>query len=79
MGHFAVSERWYSALGSKNAFLPSLNNDMLQCIPEPLIPYTGFGINVAWSPYCAAIALTATLKVTTLSAVVNISEYLKLS
>ena len=57
--------------------MPSLNNEILQCMPEPLIPNTGFGINVACKPYCAATALTATLNVVTLSAVVKISEYLK--
>jgi len=46
-------------------------------MPEPLIPKIGFGINVACKLCLAAIALTATLNVATLSAAVKISAYLK--
>ena len=39
------------------------------CIPEPLIPWIGLGMNVAYRPCCWAIALSANLKVIALSAV----------
>ena len=49
---------------SKNAFDPSsLNNETLQCIPEPLIPAIGFGMNVAYNPCLRAIDLTTNLNV----------------
>ena len=59
------------------SFQPSLNKDKLQCIPEPFIPYIGFGINVACTPILFATAFTAYLKVIILSALVRAFSYLK--
>ena len=47
------------------------------CMPEPLIPYFGFGIKPANSPWRFAIVFTANLKVMILSAVAIASSYLK--
>ena len=38
-------------------------------MPEPLIPWIGLGMNVAYSPCCWAMAFSANLKVIALSAV----------
>ena len=40
----------YSSFASWNTLIPSLLIDMFRCIPEPLIPNFGFGINVACNP-----------------------------
>ena len=32
------------------------------CIPEPLIPWIGLGMNVAYRPCCCAIALSVELE-----------------
>ena len=58
-------------------FFPSLNNDILVCIPEPHTPYFGLGINDAYSPCLLAIVFTVSLNVIILSAVFNASSYLK--
>ena len=47
------------------------------CIPEPLMPWIGLGMNVAYRPCCWAIALSANLKVIALSAVCSASLYSK--
>ena len=56
---------------------PDLDNDILMCIPEPLIPNFGFGIKLANNPWRFAIVFTASLKVIMLSAVTIASSYLK--
>ena len=58
-------------------FLPSLNRLWLQCIPLPLIPKNGFGMNVTWYPRLSTNALIACLNVTTASAVFSASSNLK--
>ena len=58
-------------------FFPSLNKLWLQCIPLPLIPRNGFGMNVALNPKLFTTALTASLNVITASAVFKASAYLK--
>src|SRR5919204_5250732 len=47
MKFLAVFERWYSSVASKNALRSPSNSDWWVCIPEPLTPATGFGMNVA--------------------------------
>ena len=47
------------------------------CMPEPLMPWIGLGMNVAYRPCCWAIALSVYLKVIALSAVRSASEYSK--
>ena len=47
------------------------------CIPEPLMPWIGLGMNVAYRPCCWAIALSANLKVIALSAVCSASAVLE--
>ena len=44
-------------------FSPSLNKLWLQCIPLPLIPKNGFGMNVALNPKLLTTAFTASLNV----------------
>ena len=41
------------------------------CIPEPLCPDIGFGMNVARTPCCTATCFTIDLNSTVLSAVVS--------
>ena len=68
-----------SSLGSLNAFFAFLmsHSDWWVCIPEPLMPKNGLGMNVAYRPFGAAIALSVVLKVTALSAVRSASAYWK--
>ncbi len=69
----------YGPAASANALRSSAIDHRLwwTCIPEPLIPKIGLGMNVAYRPCCWAIALSAYLKVTALSAVRSASEYSK--
>ncbi len=46
-------------------------------MPEPLIPWIGLGMNVAYRPCCWAIALRVYLNVIALSAVRSASLYSK--
>src|SRR5690554_2254505 len=57
------SESWCLPFSSKNAFLPSLKTLMWQCMPEPLMPFTGLGMNVACKPLFMAMRLTTVLNV----------------
>ena len=47
MYDFAVFDRWYSSVASKNAFRSPSNSDWWVCIPLPFTPATGFGMKVA--------------------------------
>ncbi len=47
------------------------------CMPDPLTPKIGFGMNVACRPWSSATFLTMNRKVETRSAVVIASAYLK--
>ena len=75
----ATSDSPYGLPASANALRPSAieYSDWWVCIPEPLMPWIGFGMNVAYRPCCWAIALSANLKVMALSAVRSASEYSK--
>ena len=69
----ATSDRPYGSFASANAFRSSAIENRLWCVcmPEPLIPWIGLGMNVAYRPCCCAIALSANLKVIALSAVLQ--------
>ena len=75
----ATSDSPYGFVASAKALRPSAidHSDWWACIPEPLMPWIGLGMNVAYSPCCWAMALSANLNVTALSAVVSASEYSK--
>ena len=47
------------------------------CMPEPLMPWIGLGMNVAYRPCCCAMAFSVNLKVIALSAVWSASAYSK--
>ena len=47
------------------------------CMPLPLTPQMGFGMNVAWRPCFLATALRACLRANTRSAEVMASAYLR--
>ena len=75
----ATSDRPYGLAASAKALRPSAIDHRLWwvCMPEPLIPWIGLGMNVAYSPWSWAMALRANLKVIALSAVRSASEYSK--
>ncbi len=60
-------------LAAKNALWPSLKSDWCVCMPLPLMPNTGLGMNVACTPWSMAICLTTSRYVITLSAMVRAS------
>ena len=75
----AIGDSPYDASASANAFCDFSMEYRLWCvcIPEPLIPWIGLGMNVAYRPCCWAIAFRVVLKVTALSAVWSASAYSK--
>ena len=58
MNALPVADRWYWSAPSKNWLRPSVKSDMCVCMPEPFSPNSGFGMNVAYTPCCAATSLT---------------------
>src|ERR1700758_3167110 len=46
---------------SAKSGVPSFHNDWWQCMPEPLSPKIGFGMNVAVLPAASAVFLTTYL------------------
>ena len=72
-------DRPYGFVASANALRCSAIEHRIWwvCIPEPLIPWIGLGMNVAYRPCCWAIALSVNLKVIALSAVWSASAYSK--
>ena len=75
----ATSDSPYGFEPSANALRSSAMeySDWCACMPDPLMPWIGLGMNVAYRPCCWAMALRANLKVIALSAVVSASEYWK--
>ncbi len=47
----AASDSSAYPLGSKNRFVPSFQRLMCTCIPDPLSPNIGLGMNVAVYPF----------------------------
>jgi hypothetical protein len=79
MYDLAIGDRPYDDSASANAFRSCSIEYRLWwvCMPEPLIPWIGLGMNVAYRPCCWAMALRVVLKVTALSAVWSASAYSK--
>ena len=75
----AMSDSPYLFVASANALRSSAIEYRLWwvCIPEPLMPWIGLGMNVAYRPCCWAIALRVYLKVIALSAVRSASRVLE--